>query len=698
MKLKNYGSIALLILTLIISTSAIAESFETYFNLGVECFRQQQNEQALTHFQKAIEFEPDHAPTYFNAGLICMEQKNYSQACNYFEQAITHNPNYTKAYHFLGQSYQHLHNYDAALKHYRKVMELNPSSTDTLIAMAGTLRAQDKNSQAVEILKKALTLDPNNLITLFDLGLLNTLQEKYEDATTYYKKILSSHPNMPNVTCNLAHVLRYQGLIQEALTYYKKTLSFWPTDAHTHYGFSECSLALGDFQSGWQSFEYRWKREHNPRDFGTRLWDGSDLAGKKILIRAEYGQGDTIQFIRYAQLLKEQGATVILEAQNTLVTLLSLCPYLDTVVPVADRLEQLPAHDFQVPVMSLPYYFHTTVATIPTTIPYITAHPTLVTHWQEQLKSDTNFKIGICWEGSPYYEQFKSARSKKAVQLAAFAPIAQLPGVSLYSLQKMNGTEQLAALPQGMTIHSFNDEFDNKHGRFMDTAAVIQNLDLIITVDTSVTHLAGALGKPVWVMLPLVADWRWMIDRNDCPWYPSSMRLFRQHSMGDWTSVISTMAGELKAVLEQRCTKKFITNQLPTTLSIMAEIQIGELIDKITILQIKAQQIKDPAKLKNITTELDTLLATCKNSVPQTAELEKLWEDLLTINKSLWVIEDDIRDKERVLEFDHEFIRLARAVYYTNDERCRIKRAINELSGSRLIEEKSYRDYKQPAK
>ena len=698
MKHTNYSNRALIAALIVFTTTSIYSnnqpSFETHFNRGVECFKQQQPDQAITHLKNALALQADHAPTYFNIGLIYLDQKNYSQACNYFEQAIAHNPHYTKAYTFLAQSYQQDNNLDAALKNYRKVVELNPKSVDALLAMASIWREKNNLDQALYCYRHALELDPTNIATLFDMGYLNSTSGNHEEAITYYKKILTLNPDIPNVTYNLAYSLRHSGNMAEALTYYKKTLSHWPEYAHAHYGFAECSLLLGDYQSGWPSFEYRWKRDKDARNFSKKLWDGSNLSGKTILLRAEYGQGDTIQFIRYAPLLKAQGATVILEAQNTLVTLLSLCPYLDKVIHVHDDPEQLPAHDCQVPLMSLPYYFHTTLATIPTHIPYLTAHPELVNIWKEKLSHDKRFKIGICWEGSPYYEQFKTARSKKSLPVADFLPLAQLPNVSLYSLQKMNGTEQLHALPRGMTVHDFGDDFDCTHGRFMDTAAVIMNLDLIITVDTSVAHLAGALGKPVWVLLPVSADWRWLQDRDDSPWYPN-MRLFRQPDVSDWPSVIEIVRQELVGAMEQEQARQSAKKQMPTTLSIMAEIQIGELIDKITILQIKAEKIKDPAKLKNINTELETLLATCQQGIPQSQKLNDLWCNLLSVNKDLWKIEDDIRDKERAQEFDEEFVRLARAVYYTNDERCRIKRLINELSGSRLMEEKSYRDYKQ---
>jgi len=738
-----------LLILLFLSTNALQanapQNFETEFNCGIDSFRQGNYTQALDHLKKAVEFDPTQAQTYYNIGLIYLARQDYAQACASFEQATKYKPDYTKAYNFKAQACQKLEKLDDAIACYQKMLELGAAPADTYSSIGRIQRSQNKFDAAIESYKKALEFDSRNIVTLFDIAYIHTFQGAYEAAIPYYEKLLSINPDITDAACNFAHTLKYLGRINSAETYYKQVLTKWPEFAHAHYGLAECALSLGDFETGWKSFEWRWKRDDNSRNFKKKLWDGSNVSGKTIMLRAEYGQGDTMQFIRYAQLLKEQGATVILEAQHTLITLLSRCPYLDAVIPVVDTVEQLPYFDFQVPVMSLPYYFHTTLQTVPNNIPYIQAAPELVEYWKEKLNHDpvvakgydgqgTNFKIGICWGTSPYYEQFKSALSKKAVTLTSFYCLSQIPGVTLYSLQKMDGLDQLNALPAGMTVHDFGSDFDNNHGRFMDTAAVIENIDLVVTVDTSVTHLAGALGKPVFVLLPKVADWRWMLDRNDpsidpkgrtqddaeknkyftdisgnkrdvathTPWYPH-MRLFRQKNVGDWDSVLSEVCQEVAKILELRATKRSKLAQSPSTtldgnlkpetISVMAEVQIGELIDKITILQIKMDNIKDAAKLVNIKAELETLLATCNRDVPQSLKLKTLWQELLEVNKKLWDIEDDIRDKERAREFDNAFIKYARSVYYTNDERCRIKRELNMLAGSRLIEEKSYTDY-----
>lgn len=665
-----------------------AQTFEQYFNEGVRLIQHNEHHQAIKAFEKASEINPSYAPTYFNIGIIQLALGNHQEAEKNFERTISHNNTHSKAYTNLATLYMSQNRFQEAITCYNKIIELNNADASIHVSLARAHSANQNNSLALEHLHKALSIEPNNMYALFDLGYFYANQGSYTQAIEYYKTLLHHYPHITDATCNLAHILRYQGNFTESCTYYKKTLQAIPDAVHALYGYAECCLMLGDYENGWPAFESRWKRDADRRHFAHKLWDGSSLQGKTIIVRAEYGQGDTLQFIRYAPLLKQQGATVILEAQHTLISLLSKCPYLDRVIPVDDEGAHLPDHDFQVPIMSLPYYFKTSMQTIPCPIPYISVPDSVQKLWNT-LAENTSFKIGICWEGSPYYEQFKSAFSKKAIPLATFAPLASVPNVKLYSLQKMNGTEQLQSLPQGMHVHDFGPNFDYDNGRFVDTAAVINKLDLVITTDTSVAHLAGALGKPVWVLLPLVADWRWMMNRSDSPWYPS-MRLFRQKEAGNWEQVMGEVVQELTKLLE---TKKIPRIKQP--ISVMAEVQIGELIDKITILQIKKERIKDPAKLKNIETELNTLLTTYHKDVPQSLNIDELWQSLKQVNEKLWVLEDDIRDKERTEEFDQRFIELARAVYYTNDERCRIKRDINMLSGSRLIEEKSYTNYRK---
>lgn len=678
--------------------------FQSTFNHAVNLFKQQHSDEAITWFKKALKFDPEFAPSHFNLGLLYTIKQELDTACTCFEKATHYDNNHLKAHYFLACNFVQQGNFEKAIETYFKALRIDPRHIESHIGLAKTMRDNNEIDQSIAWFLRTLDLEPSNIHIRFDLANLYHILGDYDRSIEHFRILLDTHPNLADVHCNLGHSLRGKGEHREAITHYQNALNVHENNPTMHYGLAESYLATGNIFDGFREFEWRWKRAKDTRKFGEKLWDGSDPAGKIILLRAEYGQGDTIQFIRYARLLKERGARIIVESQHTLVPLLSLCNYIDEIIVVKDPVEQLPTFDFQIPLMSLPYAFGTTRETIPSDIPYLKADHVLVEQWKEKLANDKNIKIGICWEGSPYYESFKPLQSKKAVPLETFVPLARLEGVSIYSLQKMNGLDQLQQLPEDITIHSFGPEFDITHGRFMDTAAVIENLDLVVTVDTSVAHLAGSLGKPVWVILPQVADWRWMEpslnptmrDKNGqviegSLWYPT-MRLFRQKQPGKWLSVMQHIVEEVAIhVTTQPSRNKCDTITSDTIVT--SEIATGELVDKITILQIKMEKITNPEKLANVERELKILSKTHEQHMDSSSELAALTSQLLDVNKKLWNIEDDIRDKERLQEFDDEFIQLARSVYFTNDERCRLKREINTLSGSRIVEEKSYTDY-----
>lgn len=310
-------------------------------------------------------------------------------------------------------------------------------------------------------------------------------------------------------------------------------------------------------------------------------------------------------------------------------------------------------------------------------------------HWKPRIEQFPGFKIGLGWQGSATFR----GDQLRSIPLKHYAPLSQIPGVTLLSLQKNDGLDQIQSLEPKFRVEVL-ENLDEKGGAFMDTAAVMQHLDLVITSDTALAHLAGALGRPVWVALSTASDWRWFRDRSDSPWYPA-MRLFRQKTLGDWDSVFAEMAKELQIQLASPAPKLFgeaETLKQPAK-SIRVEVAPGELIDKITILEIKQEHITDADKLSNVRKELEVLIECRATSLPAVPELESLTASLKDINKQLWKIEDGIRDCERNQDFGETFIELARAVYKTNDKRALLKREINDLLGSRLIEEKSYASY-----
>jgi len=662
-----------------------ATLFEAHFHLGNLYYNLSNHKNAIEHYQKTLSLNPNCLQAYYNLGMCFAVTNNFQAALEPLLQAVALQPNYTKAFKILGTIYDKLNQLDKARECYAKALALEPTNTKIMLARARTLRNHQFFDDAMQDYNVILGHEPQNTEVIFELGLLYAMRQNFVEAEHLFHQILTISPQYQNIDQNLAYVYRKQGKMDQSIQAYEKALKVHPTNHHIRYGLAEAYLTIGDFEQGFELYESRWKRLPDTRNFSTRLWDGSDLTGKTILLRAEYGFGDTIEFIRYAAELKKMGSPrIILEAQAPLISLLSRCPYLDQVIALGS---ELPAFDFQVPLMSLPAMCKTSLATIPATVPYLKTEQALEHHWAQKFAHDTNFKIGICWQSGPYYDSFTSPLSKKNMQLEHFFPLTKIPGVSVYSLQKMS--KHLNSLPHGILIHELGDDVDESNGRFMDTAAVMKQLQLIITVDTATAHLAGALGVPVWVTLPLVPDWRWMQERSDSPWYPS-MRLFRQHKAGDWESVIEQILAALQTLVPTTNIKKAAA---PLAGLVTAEIAIGELIDKITILEIKMREVKNQAKLKNIKTELEALKETYHHFVSPTQEIEELSKQLLDVNKKLWDIEDLIREKESKQHFDQEFIELARGVYFTNDQRCAIKRKLNDLVGSRIVEEKSYTQY-----
>ena len=307
-------------------------------------------------------------------------------------------------------------------------------------------------------------------------------------------------------------------------------------------------MLAGDFEGGWQDYEQRWVPPNKPPPYvQVPRWDGSVLDGKTILVFAEQGLGDTIQFARFLPQVQERGGTVLFECQSALERLLAGVRGVHRLIP---RGSALPPFDVQVPLLSLPGIFHATPASLAAAVPYLRADPGLVERWRRELAPLEGFKVGIVWQGSPHHP----ADRWRSFPLASFETLLRLDGVRLVSLQKGPGAEQLQAqVGQASNLSSILDLHGrlDAEGAFLDTAAIMMNLDLVITVDSAVAHLAGALAVPVWVPLPFAPDWRWLLERADSPWYPT-MRLFRQSRFGDWDEVFARIHDELRKASQLR--------------------------------------------------------------------------------------------------------------------------------------------------
>jgi tetratricopeptide (TPR) repeat protein len=475
---------------------------------------------------------------------------------------------------------------------------------------------------------------------------------------------------------------------EKALTSYERALAMRPNYAQAHWNEGLLRLLIGDFIRGWAKFEWRWET----KDFAGKrpninapAWRGEDLAGRHLLIFSEQGLGDIVQFIRYLPLLIERKAKITFLTHDKLLRLLRP---LDAQIRMVSSLQGNEVFDFQCALMSLPHWCKTDLSSIPDKVPYLMAEEELSRRWKKRI-GEHGFKIGIAWQGNP---QTKIDQGR-SIPLEHFIPLTRLPGVRLISLQKHHGLEQLERLPADVKIESLGDDFDSGPDAFIDTAAVMHNLDLIITSDTSIAHLAGALGHPTWVALKYLPDYRWMLDRSDSPWYPT-MRLFRQQDRDQWEPVFRQIEEQLQALIGRRSSSNAPAPSQPSV-EVCPRIVVswGELLDRITILEIKLQRIKSEAAVANVRHELEGLSAAADEIEARYPHLAIFKKELRSVNETLWNIEDAIREKERSKSFDHKFIDLARSVYIKNDHRAHLKREISRLVNSELVEEKQYAPY-----
>ncbi len=656
-------------------------------------------EQAEQLYRQIIQAEPKHADAWHLLGVVASQSGRHAEAADCIGRAIALNPKAAAFYGNLGNVYTSLGKIEEAVNAFQQALRLKPDFVDAHLNLGIALKDQGQLDEAVTCFQQALGLQADHPVAHNNLGIVYREQGKHEAALDCYRQALRLKPRFPDALNNLANVLNDLGRLEEAIPLYRQAIALQPDFAEAHLSLATALLLAGDLQAGWAEYEWRFvcRRPELPEFYKPR-WDGSPLNGRTILLYGEQGLGDKLQFMRYACLVKARGGRVVVACNHVLQDLFSRCAGIDQFIPIPGP--DLPPFDVYAPLLSLPGILGTTEETIPGDVPYLFADPQLVQSWKEKLSGNTAFKIGIVWQGSAstYGAQGRS------ISLKQFAPLGQVDGIQLYSLQRGKGSEQLAEMSDQLQVDEFDGRLDENTGAFMDTAAVMMNLDLVITADTSIAHLAGGLGVPVWVAIPFLSDWRWFVGREDTPWYPT-MRLFRQTRIGDWEPVFQRIAEELKrhvaAHAEPLLTASREERAMPAksagTSAVFVETSIGELVDKITILQIKSARIDDPVKLANVRRELATLTAAfepVRQSAGQSiGQLDQFIEQLMSVNEALWQIEDDIRDCEREQDFGPTFVELARSVYHQNDRRAALKREINELLGSRLVEEKSYRDY-----
>jgi tetratricopeptide (TPR) repeat protein len=414
-----------------------------------------------------------------------------------------------------------------------------------------TGKEYQKNEQftdAINCYREIVNDESDNINALFNLGCCYLSIGESEKALDAFDAVLRLNPHTWPALYNKAFTHKTIGNLDTAIEIYQELIAQCPNYEPAQLGLGFAYITQGDFEHGWQQHKRYLMQSGKNGDALRTLLENNNIAHKKILLRPEGGLGDTLNFIRYAERFKNMGADVIVACQKQLIPILSRCIYIDHLIPCGIK---LPEYDADATLMSLPAIFNDNDTTVPQNIPYLFADPQLIKYWKQRLASDTNFKIGICWQADVHNDiPSKLPIARRGVPLIHFAPLSTIEGVSLYSLQKYDGVEQLATLPSDFTLHVF-DNIDEKAGPFMDTAAIIKNLDLVITVDTAIAHLAGGLGAKVWLLQPYAtADWRWICHRTDSHWYPN-MHIFKQQKPFDYEGVIQEVYCALQSLITQ---------------------------------------------------------------------------------------------------------------------------------------------------
>jgi len=528
-------------------------------------------------YSEILRTDPVHVEALYRLGLIHFQTGRFADAERLFAAAIKLNPQIPEIFYGRGCALQSLLRYEDALASFARALAIRPDYVEarnnrgvTLLAMkrfgealacfealevandygkalilnnrAAALLGLKRFQEALAYCEKSLALAPDLLVALSTYAATLLALGRHEDALAVYDRALRLKPDLAEALNHRGSALRELKRLDEALASYDRALQLKPDFAEAFNNRGMLRLLLGRYRDGWLDHEWRWETENiitkRPK-INAPAWQGDDLTGRRIAIHVEQGFGDVIQFARYLPLLAWRGAKVTFFVPESLIRLLRpLTSRIDVLSSVDDR----ERFDFQCALMSLPLWFGTELSSIPNEVPYLKAEDDLVARWKKKI-AGPGFRIGIAWQGAP-----GAIDQGRSIPLAEFVPLSLLPGVRLISLQKTHGLDQFAGLPAGANIETLGAEFDSGTDAFVDTAAIMSNLDLIITSDTSIAHLAGALGRPTWVALKSVPDWRWLLGREDSPWYPS-LRLFRQEIAGDWKFVFAKIAQALRSVM-----------------------------------------------------------------------------------------------------------------------------------------------------
>jgi Flp pilus assembly protein TadD len=504
---------------------------DAHNNLGIALSALGRLDEAEASYRAALRHQPNFPDALNNLGVALVALSRPAEAVASYREASRLRPDFADAHGNLGIALFAAGRPSEAEASYRQALRLRPDFRDALNNLGVVLSALGRPAEAEAVLGEAVRLAPDAPDAHSNLGVALCELCRSQEGEASVREALRLRPDYPDAHSNLGMALMDLRRLDEAEASCREALRLAPALADAHRNLASTLFLAGRYGEAWEEYEWRWKVADMAggfRGFAAPLWSGEPIGDAAILLHAEQGLGDTLQFCRYASLI-EPRATVVLEVQAPLVRLLSAMP---GVAKVVARGEALPPFDWQCPILSLPRAFGASFGAAP----YLAADPADAALWRERLAHLTGLKVGLVWAGEPKLGKPKLAAidARRSMPLAAMAPLGEASGVSFVSLQKGASAAQAADPPPGLTLHDFTADLAD----FADTAALVESLDLVISVDTSVAHLAGALGKPVWLLNRYDTCWRWRLDGDDCPWYPT-LRQFRQPALGDWASVMT---------------------------------------------------------------------------------------------------------------------------------------------------------------
>jgi hypothetical protein len=504
-----------------------------FYNASNQLLKLRRYEQALLYCTRAIALKPDFAEAYNNVGVALESLDRQNEALTNYDKAIALKPNYVEAHNNRGVILHHLHRHEDALASYDRAITLKPDYAKAHNNRGNLLKDIEQLSEALVCYDQAIKLAPDFADAYFNRGVVLANLDRLNEALMAYDQAIALRSDYADAYCNRGYVLQQFNRFEDALHSYDRAIELDGGLLLAKWNKAFLLLLLGEYGEGWKLHELRWQtcQKEFRRSFSQPLWlGGKAIAGETLLIYAEQGLGDFIQFCRYVPMVEALGAKVVLEVPAPM---LSLMYTLKGNFAIVEKHKSLPYFDLQCPVMSLPLAFNTTLQAIPGNVPYLGVDESKKEKWRNLLGNKKEARIGLTWSGS-------ATNRKRTIPLQQLESLLQLP-FEFHSLQKEISAEDIVTLSEFGHVHLHHDELLD----FSDTAALISELDLVISIDTAAAHLAGALGQPVWILLPFAPDFRWLTDREDSPWYPTA-RLFRQPVIDDWNSVIANVVDNLK--------------------------------------------------------------------------------------------------------------------------------------------------------